>query len=161
MILKGPTFCPSTRGTFLDAKSEITEFTRKLKIREKYFDHSFKNEALVKEKSNDPVICKNSELNRIINFYRDKMVLKDHLNTKTYKIVSRFADNKVMRNLKEHTKKHSKCLHESEIKYINNKHWKSSNIYVTSKVHKCKSILDIAASSNQEHFHLPCPPDLK
>ena len=211
VILKGPTFCPSTRGTFLDAKSEITGFTRKLKIREKYFDHNFKNEALVKEKSNNPVICKNSELNRIIdhieniapekvtmepnitqretqalntlksysdiiikkadkggmfvimdkNFYRDKMVLKDHLNTKTYKIVSRFADNKVMRNLKEHTKKHSKCLHESEIKYINNKHWKSSNIYVTPKVHKCKTILDIAASSNQEYIHLPCPPDLK
>ena len=130
----------------------------KLKIREKYFDHNFKNEALVKEKSNNPVICKNNELNRIIqqienvapekitmesnitrsetqalsalvtypdiiikkadkggmfvvldtNFYREKMVLKDHLNTGTYKIVSRFADNKVMRDLKEHTKKHSK-----------------------------------------------------
>ena len=95
------------------------------------------------------------------NFYRDKMVLKDHLNTGTYKIVSRFADNKVMRDLKEHTKKHSKCLLESEIKYINNKHWKSSNIYVTPKVHKCQKILDIAASSSEEYIHIPCPPDLK
>ena len=94
-------------------------------------------------------------------FYRDKMVLKDHLNTSTYKIVSRFSDNRVMRKLQELTKKHSKCLHESEIKYINNKHWRSSNIYVTPKVHKCKEIIDIATSSNEEYIHVPCPRNLK
>ena len=95
------------------------------------------------------------------NFYRDKMVMRDHLRTKTYKIVSRFSDNRVMRKLKELTDKHSKCLHESEINYINNKLWKSSNIYVTPKVHKCKEILEIAASSNKEYIHMPCPPNLK
>ena len=94
-------------------------------------------------------------------FYRDKMVLKDHLDTKTYKIVSRFSDNRVMRRLKELTEKHSKCLQESEIRYINNKRWKSSNIYVSPKVHKCKEILDVAASTNEEYIHMPCPRSLK
>ena len=209
--MKGPTFCPSTSGTFLDAKAEITEFTRKLKIREKYFDCNYTNNALVKERNNNPVTCKNNELNKIIeqieniapqkismerntthgetralntlktyndivikkadkggmfvvldtDFYRNKMILKDHLNTDTYEIVNKQADNKVMKLLAELTKKHSKCLHESEIKYINNKNWKSSNIYVSPKVHKCKEIIDIAATSTEEYIHIPCPQNLK
>ena len=74
-------------------------------------------------------------------FYRDKMVLQDHLNTDTYEIVNKNADTKVVKGLKELTTKHSKCLRESEIDYINNKNWKSSNIYVSPKVHKCKDII--------------------
>ena len=64
--MKGPTFCPSTSGTFHDAKAETSVFTRKLKLREKYFNCDFKNEALVKEKSTEPVTTNNSELKQII-----------------------------------------------------------------------------------------------
>ena len=170
-MMKGPTFCPSTTGTYLDAKAELTEYTRKLKIREKYHDCTFTSGALVKEKNKHYVTCTNNELKRIVehieniaptkiqleknitpeethaltslkshddivikkadkggmfvilskNFYRDKMVLHDHLNTNTYEKVNDNADKKVMECLEEHLKRHSKCLHESEINYIKTK----------------------------------------
>ena len=209
--MKGPTFCPSTSGTFLDEKSEIADFTRKLKIREKYFESTYTNNALVKEKNHNSVSSTNNELNRMVeqiesiapekitmernisrgethalntlkkstdiiikkadkggmfvvldaDFYRNKMVLKDHLESETYEVVNTNADNKVIKLLAQLTKKHSKCLIESEIRYINNKNWKSSNIYVTPKVHKCKEIIDITSSSTEEYIHMPCPPNLK
>ena len=209
--MKGPTFCPSTKGTFLDAKAEIMDFTRKLKIRDKFFDCQYTNNALVKEKSHHPVASKNNELNRVVEhienlapqkisleknitqgeeralnalktytdiiikkadkggmfvvldstFYRDKMVIKDHLKTDTYEITNKYADNKVIKQLEELTSKHSKCLHESEIRYINNREWKSSNIYVSPKIHKCKEIIDIASKSANEYIHVSCPPNLK
>ena len=31
LMMKGPSLCPSTTGTYLDAKAELTEYTRKLK----------------------------------------------------------------------------------------------------------------------------------
>ena len=208
--MKGPYFCPSTKGTYLDTKAETAEFTRKMKIREKYYDYNFTNDALVKEKNSKPVICKKNELNRMCRqiediaptkiqsvpnltpeesqalktlrsyddivikkadkggmfvvldskFYRDKMVLQDHLNTDTYEIVNKNADTKVAKGLKELTTKHSKCLRESEINYINNKNWKSSNIYVSPKVHKCKDIIQQTKTCHSEYIHIPCPPDL-
>ena len=210
-MLKGSSFCPSTKGTYLDAKAELAVFTRKLKIREKYFNSNFTNDALVKDKNTNPVICKNNELNRICrqiediaptkidsepnlspeesqalktlrsyddivikkadkggmfvildtDFYRDKMVLQDHLDTDTYEIVNENADMKVVKALKELTTKYSKCLRESERKYINNKDWKSSNIYISPKVHKCKEIIKQTKTCNSEYIHMPCPPDLK
>ena len=209
--MKGPSFCPSTSGPYLDSKAEISEFTRKLKIREKYFDSTFTNDALVKEKSHHAVKCTNNELKRIVeqienvapskirlkknltqgetraleslksyddivikkadkggmfvildkDFYRDKMVLKDHLNTDTYKIVRKNEDSKVMERLAELLKKHSKCLREAEISYINNKNWKSSNIYVSPKVHKSEEIIRKAQSSNEQYIQMPCPQNLK
>ena len=211
LLMKGPSFCPSTTGTYLDSKAEITEFTRKLKLREKYFDCTFTSGALVKEKNNDFVTCKNNELKRIVdhiesiaptkihlkknitpaeeralaslklhediiikkadkggmfvvldkNFYRDKMVLHDHLNTDTYEIVKENADKQVMYHLRDLLKKHSKCLHEAEIRYIYNKKWKSSNVYVSPKIHKSEEIIRKVQSCNAEYIQMPCPPNLK
>ena len=211
LLMKGPTFCPSTSGSYLDSKAEIAEFTRKLKIREKYFDSNFKSDIIVKEKNKHAVTSNNNELNTIVehienitpakikleknvtngetkalktlklhkdiiikkadkggmfvvmdsDFYRDKMVLQDHLNTDTYEIVHKSADNKAAKKLSELTKKHSKCLHEAEIKYINNKNWKSSNIYVSPKVHKCKEIIEAVKTCTTEYIKIPCPPNLK
>ena len=67
LLMKGPTFCPSTSGKFLDAKAEIKNFTRKLKLREKYFDCNFTNDALVRGKNNNAVTSNNNELNRLID----------------------------------------------------------------------------------------------
>ena len=171
MLVKGPTFCPTTSGTFLESKSEIADFTRKLKLRAKYWETNFTNDCIVKEKNTKHVWCKNSELNNIVEnienmspmptkldsniskneseafkqlkshtdivikkadkgsmfvvldteFYRDKLVLHDHLNTDTYEIVPSSTDNKVMKNLNLLINKHKKCLYEQEITYINNK----------------------------------------
>ena len=38
-----------------------------------------------------------------------------------------------MKNLKVLINKHKKCLYEQEITYINNKTWKSSNIYEVNR----------------------------
>ena len=81
-------------------------------------------------------------------FYRDKLVLKDHLNTETYSSVPNNTDKKVMLALKSLLKKHEKCLYKQEISYINNKKWKSSNIYVTPKIHKNETIIEACAASN-------------
>ena len=43
--------------------------------------------------------------------------------------------------------------------YIHN--WKSSNIYVTPKVHKNKQIIKMCKKSNSEYVHMSVPSDLK
>ena len=94
-------------------------------------------------------------------FYRDKLVLHDHLNTDTYEIIPSNTDNKVMKNLNLLINKHRKCLYEQGITYINNKKWKSSNIYVTPKVHKSKTIIEMCKTTCSEYVHMPVPADLK
>ena len=56
-----------------------------------------------------------------IDFYRDKMVLADHLHTNTYKTVPNNADNEVAKKLDVLITKHKKCLYPKEIEYICNK----------------------------------------
>ena len=214
ILKKGPTFCPTTSCTYLESKSEITDFTRKLKIKEMFWSENptpYVNDCLVKERSNAPIKCKNQELNKIIEniekipptkkkpefntsknesralnnlksyndiiikkadkgsmlivmdkeFYRDKMVLSDHLKTSTYEIVPQKEDKKVMKNLNALIEKHKKCLHPQEISYINNTKWKSSNIYVTPKIHKNNTIKTACNNTNDDYIHIPVPPDLK
>ena len=211
---KGPTFCPTTNSTYLASKAEITNVTRKIKLKEKYWTENatpYVNECLVQSKSNAPVTCENNELKKIvdfienipptktkpvfntsksesaalhnlkayddiiikkadkggtlvimdIDFYRDKMVLADHLHTNTYDVVSNKADDQVMKKLNNLLIKHKKCLFPKEIEYINNKKWKSSNIYVTPKIHKNAAIKAACNESNVEYIHIPCPTDLK
>ena len=47
------------------------------------------------------------------------------------------------------------------ITYINNKKWKSSNIYVTPKVHKSKTIIEMCKTTCSKYVHMPVPADLK
>ena len=42
-------------------------------------------------------------------FYRDKLVLKDHLETNTYEVAPPNLDKKVMKNLKGLLEKHKNC----------------------------------------------------
>ena len=194
MLVKGPTFCPTTSGTFLESKSEIADFTRKLKLREKYWETNFTNDCIVKEKNTKHVWCKNSELNNIVEnienmspmptkldsniskneseafkqlkshtdivikkadkgsifvvldteFYRDKLVLHDHLNTDTYEIVPSSTDNKVMKNLNLLINKHKKCLYEQEITYINNKNGNQAAYMSHQRYTKAKLLLKCA-----------------
>ncbi len=214
MLKKGPTFCPTTSCTFLESKSEITNITRKIKLREKFWSENptpYVNNCLVEEKSNTSVKCDNNELKKIIemiesippkkktpvfnttkkesdalrnlklyddiiikkadkggmlvimdiDFYRDKMVLGDHLSTNTYEVASQNADDEVMKNLSKLISKHEKCLYPKEIRYINNTSWKSSNIYVIPKIHKNQTIKTACNNTNKEYLHIPLPQDLK
>ena len=95
------------------------------------------------------------------DYYRDKLVLNDHLQSDTYKEVDANSDEKVMKDLKELIRKHEKCLTEKEKKYITDFDWKSSNLYVQPKIHKSKEIIDAMKCSNSLYIHLKTPEDLK
>ena len=95
------------------------------------------------------------------HFYRDKLVLNDHLNTDTYERVPINTDKKVMKNLEKLLDKHKNCLRPQEITYIHNKKWKSSNIYVSPKVHKSKEIIRACTNNNTDYLHMTVPKDLK
>ena len=82
----------------------------------------------------DIIIKKADKSNTMIvmgkDFYRDKLILQDHLLSPTYKSTDSKADKKVMKDLYELTQKHKVCLTTKEFSYINNKEWKSSQFYV-------------------------------
>ena len=125
------------------------------------------SQALKQLKSYSDIIIKKADKGNMlivldIEFYRDKLVLNDHLNTDNYEQVPQNIYNKVILKLCELTKKHKACLNDQEIKYINNKNeWKSSNIYVSPKIHKNETIISQIELNNTEYIHMAVPPDLK
>ena len=66
LLEKGPKFCPTAKGNFLHKKTDTLEFTRKLKLMEKFHDSNINDISLVKEKSNLQVSTKVQELSDII-----------------------------------------------------------------------------------------------
>ena len=66
LLEKGPKSCPTTKGNYLHAKSDAKDFTRKLKLKEKYYDSNFVDNSLVKAPSNTQVTTDNLELQDII-----------------------------------------------------------------------------------------------
>ena len=211
MLVRGPKFCPSTRGNFLHAKSDTQDFTRKLKLIEKFHDSNYSDNSFVKHPSKLNVRCYNEELNKIITrlessdpaitvtpdnlnqaerqalsemkaakdiiikkadkgntlvimdtkFYRDKLILSDHLETETYNVVSMDADKKVYKNVKKLVEKYKNCFTPKESNYMLNDDWNSSNFYVLPKIHKNKKIIDKFKESNTEYVQMPVPEDLK
>ena len=75
------------------------------------------------------------------SFYRDKMVMNDHLLTKTYCTANKKSDEKVMSEIKLLMIRHRSCLTEKEYKYICDFDWKSSNFYIMPKIHKSAEII--------------------
>ena len=51
VLLKGPKFCPTTGGNYINIKADIKDFTRKLKLKEKFNGQTFEDDSLVKKKS--------------------------------------------------------------------------------------------------------------
>ena len=115
--------------------------------------------------ANDIVIKKADKGNTLVimdmEFYRDKLVIMDHLEMDTYSIAPPNADKKVYTNLKKLVNKHKACLTKKETSYILNDDWKSSNFYVMPKIHKNKKIIDGFRNSNSEYIHMEVPTDLK
>ena len=97
-----------------------------------------------------------------VKYYHDKLVLSDHLHGKEYKRVQEDSDENVVRELSNMIKKHEACLTKKEIEYITKFEWKTSELYVLPKVHKCKSIIEtIKSNVNKNVINLLDPPDLK
>lgn len=211
LLSKGPKFCPTTKGNFLEIKADVKEFTRKLKIMEKFHGSTYNEESLVKEKSNINPKTENKDLAKIIEtieqtdpisinlpdnltpqerkalkdltnyddviikkadkgdalvimdtlFYKDKLVLADHLQTETYENVNANSDNKVFKELKLLMSKYKSNVTKKELSYITNFEWKSSLFYVLPKIHKCKSIIEKMAEQKCLCIVMEPPPDLK
>ena len=94
-------------------------------------------------------------------FYRDKLVLEDHLQTSTYNIVDPIADFRVMLDLKSLMLKHKNCLTSKEFTYITNFEHQTANFYVLPKIHKNKQIIDQIKQQNAEYIQMNPPSDLK
>ena len=209
--MKGPKFCPTTRGNFVHKKADAKEFTRKLKLMEKFHDVQTNDTSLVKGKTFFQVNTENEELKDIVSkiercdpiskdtqmnltcgerkaldtlknaddvvikkadkgnvlvimdreFYRQKLVLQDHLHTACYTKVDTDSDESVFEDLCTLLDKHSKCLTVKERTYISNSDWQTSNFYVLPKIHKSEAIKNAIAEQNSEYVTLSAPEDLK
>ena len=93
--------------------------------------------------------------------YKDKLVLKDHLLTDTYKKVPSNSNDKVFRALKNLVSKHGACVTTKEIEVILKKDWKDSYFYILPKIHKCAEIKEAVKKYNSEYIHIPFPSSLK
>ena len=79
------------------------------------------------------------------DYYRDKLVLEDHLNTPTYKQVDDSSDKKVS---KVWIRKQENCLTKNEFKHISDFAYESLYIYVLPKIHKSKVIKEAVKNNN-------------
>ena len=117
------------------------------------------------KKAEDIIIKKADKGNTLVvldtPFYRDKLVLSDHLNTDTYSIAPLKADQKVHNKLTKLIEKHKNCLTKKEADYIVKREWQSSNFYVLPKIHKSKEIIDKFKQTNTEYVEMTVPGDLK
>ena len=70
LFTKGPKFCPTTKGNVFDVKFDTKEFTRKVKLRERFWGIENDDESLVKSKSNINVNTAIPELSNISNILK-------------------------------------------------------------------------------------------
>ena len=195
----------------LELTDILKDLTRKLKLKEKFFDDNFNDESIVKSKSNFNPQTYNSDLQKIIDsieimepiqknllkniskseekalrnlisdssiiikkadkgntlilmdkdFYRDKLVLKDHLFTSTYCPTHFSADKEAFANLKILVKKFENNLTKKEFKYVTDFDWKTSNLYVQPKIHKNNTIIEKMKTSKDTYIEMEPPNDLK
>ena len=122
--------------------------------------------AIKELKENKNIVIKKADKTNIFvvmdtEFYRDKLVLKDHLNTPTYEKTSADADKKVFVEQTKLMKNHEQCLTPKEFKFVTNYEWKTSNFYVNPKVAKCKEIKEKMQKNDSNYLKMSPPESLK
>ena len=122
--------------------------------------------AIKELKNNKNIVIKKADKTNVFvimdtPFYRDKLVLQDHLNTQVYELTTEHADKQVFNEQTKLIKKHEKCLTIKERKYITNYEWKTSNFYVNPKISKCKEIADRMKTNNNRYLKMHPPTSLK
>ncbi len=122
--------------------------------------------ALTELISYDDIVLKKADKGNTLvimerDFYRDKLVLGDHLLQPTYIKVRESEVNRVSYNLKELMKRHSGCLFPKEFQYITDFDSSHSNFYVLPKIHKNSEIIKEVNENNNVYLHLKTPSDLK
>lgn len=122
--------------------------------------------ALKEIQGNDQIIIKEADKGGALvimdtAFYKEKLVMKDHLNDKqTYRKVDSNSDKQSFNKMKEIIKEHAKCLTKKEIESVTCPDWTTSEFYVRPKIHKCKSIIEEIKRNPGEVIQLNGAPDL-
>ena len=94
-------------------------------------------------------------------YYRNKLVLNDHLHTPTYERTTSDADQKMFKEQIKLLERHRACLTEKEFKYISTYDWKSSLFYVNPKISKCQEISEQIQKNNSVYLKMKPPASLK
>ena len=116
-------------------------------------------------KNRDIIIKKADKSNIFVimdsEFYRNKLVLNDHLNQPTYERTVKDADKEVFRQQCRLIDQHRNCFTEQEYKYITKFEWKSSLFYVNPKIAKCNEISERIQASSSVYLKMAPPLSLK
>ena len=121
--------------------------------------------ALKQLTENDEIIIKPADKGGCLvimnkDFYRDKLVIQDHLNTDTYIETDINSDIKTMEDLRVLIDVHKNCLTKKECEYICDFDWKTSEFYILPKIHKSPSIIS-AINDQDSVINIQDPIDLK
>ena len=106
------------------------------------------------DKSNTLIIMDKDE-------YKNKLVLKGHLNTSTYEKADINANKNVYKDLVKLCDKYEKCITPSEKKVILSDDWLESKFYVLPKIHKSTDILKEINERPSDYVHMAMPDELK
>ena len=122
--------------------------------------------ALAQLLQNDEIIIKPADKGGCLvimnkEFYRDKLVMNDHLHTDTYAQSEISSDTKTMSELQDLVERHKNCLTYKEREFICNFEWQTSEFYVLPKIHKSQSIISAIKEQNNIVVNLQDPMDLK
>ena len=122
--------------------------------------------ALQSLKDNHEIIIKKANKTSImvlmdLDYYREKLVLQDHLSQATYEVTNDDADKKTYRKQQVLLHKHKNCITKKEYDFITNYEWKSSNFYVNPKIAKSKEISDNMQTNNSGYLKMAPPISLK
>ena len=122
--------------------------------------------ALNELKTYDDIIVKKADKGNTLivmdsEFYRDKLVLHDHLLTPTYKQVEEKEAKRVASSMEKLLVEHKDCLTRKEFKYITDFSWTHSNFYVLPKIHKNSAIIEKVNNTDSTYLQMDTPQDLK
>ena len=93
--------------------------------------------------------------------YCEKLVLKEHLETSTYKLSTSNINKTVSTNLKNLIMKHGACLTKTEMKYVLDDDWTDAHFYFLPKITKSGEIVSEMRNNNQEYVEMKMPETLK
>ena len=122
--------------------------------------------ALKELMENDDIIIKPADKGGCLvimnkSFYRDKLVIQDHLNSDTYEKSDIASDSRTMQELQGLMEIHQDCLTSKEREFICDFEWQTSEFYVLPKIHKCQSIISAINAQDTFVINLQDPFDLK
>ena len=157
---------------FLSKNPWINDISRKLEALEP--DHvsvgdnisPAEREALHQLKNDRDIVIKKADKTNIMvimdtDFYKNKLVLKDHLESGTYEKVRENVDNRVISQQNKLIEKHESCFTKNELKYIRDHEWKTANFYVNPKISKCQELANVIEATDAEYLRMDPPKTLK